>query len=476
MMQQKNSHAACTTVLVGKGATLDGSTMIARNGDSYEVLVPKRVTVHPHQGLEKDEVYVSPSNRFTLTLPKERYRYTGIPDREDRYVTFEDAGINEKNVGMSATESIYGNPRVLGYDPLVENGIAEDCMVTVVLPYITSARDGVRRLGEIVETYGAAESNGVLFSDKDEVWYMEIATGHQWVAQRIPDDSYAVVANQTAIQEIDPDDKDNFMLASHLIEFIDKYHLNTGFDTINFRNIFGTQTVFDHHYNTPRVWYGQKYLNPECEQDPMSDDLPFIRKANRKIGVEDIAYILDSHYQETPYDPLGSGSEAERTTFRAISLNRTQDSHILQIRPNVPDELAGIQWVSLAGTFSPYVPFYTNITSVPEAYAITPMKLSLSSAYWLYKTIPVIVEPHYTAFLKQVLDYKDHLHSQFLGKIAQADKEAENADQEKITGILTEVSNQNTELALQKTRELLQELTTASMSLSKLTFSMDKNL
>jgi dipeptidase len=473
---QNNSHAACTTVLVGKGATLDGSTMIARNGDSYEVLVPKKVTVHPHQVLEKEETYVSPGNRFTITLPKEQYRYTAIPDREDRYVTFEDAGINEKNVGMSATESIYGNARVLGYDPLVENGIAEDCMVTVVLPYINSAREGVLRLGKIVEEFGAAESNGVLFSDKDEVWYMEIATGHQWVAQRIPDDSYAVVANQTAIQEIDPHDKDNFLLATHLIEFIEKHHLNTGCETINFRNIFGTQTVFDHHYNTPRVWYGQKYLNPEAEQDPMSNDLPFLRKANRKIGVEDIAYILDSHYQETPYDPLGGGSETDRTTFRAISLNRTQDSHILQIRPDVPSEFACVQWISLAGTFSPYVPFYTNITSVPESYEVTPLKLSLSSAYWLYKTIPVIVEPHYTAFLKQVLDYKDHLHSRFLGKIAETDEQAKKLDAQQVSELLTKASGESAEIALHETRKLLQDLTTKSMSMSKLTFNMDKNL
>ncbi|MCL1631575.1 C69 family dipeptidase [Sporolactobacillus sp. CPB3-1] len=471
-----SAHGACTTVVVGKGATIDGSTMIARNGDSYEVLVPKKFMVHPHQILEKEETYVSPGNRFTITLPKERYRYTAIPDREDRYVTFEDAGINEKNVGMSATESIYANPRVLGYDPLVENGIAEDCMVTVVLPYINSAREGVQRLGQIVEKYGAAESNGVLFSDKHEVWYMEIATGHLWAAQRIPDDSYAVVANQMAIQEIDPYNKDEFMIAAHLVEFIEKHRLNTGFDTIHFRNIFGRQNLFDHHYNTPRVWYGQKFLNPEVEQDPMSDELPFLRKASRKIAVEDIACILDSHYQETPYDPLGSGDEAERTLFRAISLNRTQDSHILQIRPYMPDDIAGIQWIALAGTFSPYVPFYTNTTAVPEAYAVTPQKLSLSSAYWLYKTIPVIVEPHYQAFLKQVLDYKDHLHSCFLGKIAQTDDAVTGKDTDKIQELLGNVNHENAELALSETCQLLQELTTQAMSLSKLTFTMDKNL
>lgn len=58
-------------------------------------------------------------------------------------------------------------------------------MVTVVLPYIKSARDGVQRLGKIIEKHGAAEADGILFADRDEAWYMEIGSGHYWVAQRI---------------------------------------------------------------------------------------------------------------------------------------------------------------------------------------------------------------------------------------------------------------------------------------------------
>ena len=74
----------------------------------------------------------------------------------------------------------------------MENGLAEDAMLTAVLPYVKTAREGVKRLGEIVAEYGSAESNGVLFADHLEAWYMEIATGHHWVAQRIPDDCVAV--------------------------------------------------------------------------------------------------------------------------------------------------------------------------------------------------------------------------------------------------------------------------------------------
>ena len=127
------------------------------------------------------------------------------------HLVFEEDGINEYHVAMSATESAYANDRVMAVDPFnTEKGILEEAMVTVVLPYIKTAKEGVIRLGKIVEKHGAAEADGILFADRDEAWYMEIGSGHHWVAQRIPDDSYAVVANQLAIQEIDFD-SDNFL-------------------------------------------------------------------------------------------------------------------------------------------------------------------------------------------------------------------------------------------------------------------------
>ncbi|CAM3223784.1 C69 family dipeptidase [Sporolactobacillus spathodeae] len=475
---KKNSHASCTSFLAGKKATLDGSTMIGRNEDNYVVLAPQRFAVHPHLERDHEETYHSHLNGFTIDLPKVRFRYTSTPDAVDAYDTYEGSGINENNVAMSATESIYANARVLGYDPLnTETGIAEESMNTVVLPYITSARDGVLRLGKIVETHGAAESNGMLFADKDEVWYMEIATGHLWAAQRIPDDCYAVVANQMALQEIDPDDQENFLVAPGLVDFVEKYHLNTGFGTLNFRNIFGTQTEFDHHYNTPRVWYSQKFLTPDVEQSPISNDLPFLRKANRKLGPEDVQFVLSSHYQETPYDPLGNGSKEDRTRFRAVSLNRTQNSHIMQIRPNVPDEIAGIHWVAFGtNVFTPSVPFYTSISKVPESYAVTPEKLTMDSAYWLHRIIAVIAEPHFRMFEKSVNDFKNKVHSLCLANLAKTDAQIEAGEALNSQQLLEAANAQNAAIANEKTLELLQQLTTDSLALSKLSFTMDENL
>ena len=100
-------------------------------------------------------------------------------------------------------------------------------MLTVTLPYIDSARAGVERLGKIVAKQGAAETNGVIFSDKNEIWYMEILSGHQWAAVKVPDDCYAVIPNMLSIDSFDLKDKDSYLCSADLESFrkesTDKY-------------------------------------------------------------------------------------------------------------------------------------------------------------------------------------------------------------------------------------------------------------
>ena len=208
----KKNLSACTTVLVGKDATIDGSTMAARNDDTFGPLTPQRFVTYPayHNHPNQVKAYL---NKCVVDRPADGYRYQGTPNVN--YKTegvFDESGFNEKNVGMSATESVYANERVLAFDPLnTESGINEDLIVAATLPFIDSAKDGVKYLGQLIAKYGSAEGNGVIFSDKNDVWYMEIVTGHHWVAERIPDDAYAVTGNRVAIQQVDFNDPDNFM-------------------------------------------------------------------------------------------------------------------------------------------------------------------------------------------------------------------------------------------------------------------------
>lgn len=305
MIPYKN-FSACTSMIVGKNASIDGSIMIARNEDSKSSW-PKNYVIHKHQEFDDEPEFSSNDNGFKLTLPKIRFKYSATPEWTEKFGLFEEDGFNEYGVAMSATESTYTNKLALGADPLEEDGIGEEAMITVVLPYVKTAREGVQRLGQIVAYYGTSESNGILFADKNEAWYMETGGGHNWVAQRIPDDGYAVIANQSAIQEIDFDDPDNFMWSPKIRDFVAENHLNPDLSgkTFNFRKIFGTADLSDTYYNTPRVWYGLKMFSPELNFEPTSQEMPFINHANRKLSVFDVQDFLSSHYQGTSFDPIG---------------------------------------------------------------------------------------------------------------------------------------------------------------------------
>ncbi|ANK60854.1 C69 family dipeptidase [Loigolactobacillus backii] len=472
----------CTSVLVGKKASLDGSTMIARNEDRYLAVHPKRFYMHPAVQGRKGVTLKSELNGFTAPLPEKGYRYQATPDADpqaEKEGVNDESGINEKNVAMSATESTYGNERTLAFDPLVDGGLGEDSLETLVLPYIDSARDGVLYLGKLIKQYGSNAGNSVLFSDKNDVWYMEIVTGHLWLAQRIPDDAYAVTANQVAIQQVDFKDTGNFLWADGIQNFVTEHHLNPDSLGWNFRHIFGTNTKKDHHYNTPRVWFAQRYLNPEIEQDPESVDLPFICYPSHRISLEDVEYILSSHYNETQFDPLGQGSHADKVRYRAISLSRTQNSHVLQIRNHVPESCAAVYWLSFGvPAFSPYVPFYANANDTDPSYSTTPMTLTYgsTSAYWLYRTLSMLVESHHSAFIQADLDYlkdaRQQQHTLMAGTDAQVDKQPAS----QVTEFLTQQNYALVADMTKRTQVLISTLITQGVGLSRLTFDMDKNL
>ncbi|GAX02162.1 C69 family dipeptidase [Secundilactobacillus silagei] len=468
--------SACTSVLVGKNASIDGSVMIARNDDTFSPLTPQRF--YMHQPEQEGKILQSTQNGFQAPLPKNAVCYQATPNVEVNKVgLYEESGINAHNVAMSATESVYGNPAALAFDPLVADGMAEDTMQTMVLPVITSARNGVQVLGDLIKKYGSPEGNGVLFADKDEAWYMEIVTGHHWVAQRVPDDAFVITANQVAIQSVVFDDPDNFMFSAGIQDFVAEHHLNPDQTGWNFRHIFGTSTEKDRHYNTPRVWYGQRFLMPDVEQSPTSAELPFICHANRKISVADISFILGSHYNETDYDPLGNGPAELKTKFRPIAMNRTQNSHVLQLRNNVPEAQSAITWLSLGvPAFSPYVPFFANANDTDPSYANTPVHADQESAYWMYRKLSVLVESHYAEFVQDDRDYLTASLELFAKHVAKTDQVASKLTGEELTTYLTQQNYLIVSEMKARTTKLMNDLFEHGLELSKLTFNMDVNL
>ena len=299
----------CTTLLVGKKATFDGSTMIARNEDSGGLSFnsKKHIVVQP---ADQPRHYESVISKVKIDLPDDPMRYTAMPNGDPSEGNWYAAGVNTAGVSMTATETLTSNERVLSGDPMVKEGIGEEDIVTITLPYIRSAREGVKRLGMLLETYGTYEMNGIAFSDIDEVWWLETIGGHHWIARRVPDDCYAVAPNYFNLDEFDLDDaigeQKEHMASADIREFIAENHLDLSFEGMPFdaRTAFGSHSDADHVYNTPRAWYIERYFNkntyfwdgPDADFTPFSDNIPFCMAPERKITVEDVKYVLSSHY------------------------------------------------------------------------------------------------------------------------------------------------------------------------------------
>ncbi|HJE87380.1 C69 family dipeptidase [Levilactobacillus brevis] len=464
----KRIKGSCTTILVGKKASLDGSTIISRNDDGHEALDPERfVVVNPD---DQPRDYQAVISGVKISLPDNPLRYTSIPNSILTNGIWPAAGINSENVAMSATETITTNSRVLGIDPYVAGGIGEEDLVTLVLPYIHSARDGVKRLGSLLEEFGTYEPNGIAFSDNNEIWWLETIGGHHWAAKRIPDDAYVVAPNRMNIDDFDFSAEDT-LSSDDLEDLIAKYNLNPDFDHVNLRHIFGSATIKDTVYNNPRAWFGQKYFNPEIEHDPQDQDLPFICHANRKISIDDVKFVLSSHYENTKYDVYGHGSEDDKTLFRPIGINRNHDVHILQIRNNVPDSIAGIHWLAFgANTFNTVVPFYANVNDTPAAYKDADGTFNMNHMYWLSCTTALLGDTDYSLYE----DFRNTFALEAMSAYRQIQHETDAAIVDGAnTDILKEANEKLSDESFKRQTKLLGDMVTFGSEHMKLRYNLN---
>ena len=426
----------CTTILVGKNSSFDGSTMVARTEDAPSGVfrAKKFVNVAPE---EQPRKYKSVISKVEIDLPNNPVRYTAVPNAILDNGIWGQCGANEYNVSMSATETITSNERVLGADPLVNCGIGEEDIYTIVMPYIASAREGVTFLGNLLEKYGTYEMNGIAFQDENEIWWLETIGGHHWMARRVPDDSYVIMPNQLGIDKFDFDDafgaKKEFMCSADLLDFVKKYHLDLSIDgDFNPRHAFGSRSDADHTYNTPRAWILQRYFNPtsntydgiNADYRPDSDNLPWARIPEKKITVEDIKYALSHHYQGTEYDSYSKDIHSvKKGTLRPIGINRTNFLGLVQIRPYMPDELKCLQWLAIGScVFNAIVPFYTNINRTPDYLANTTNQVTTENFYWTNRLIAALCDAHFADTASHIERYQLKVQSQSTALINKYDE------------------------------------------------------
>ena len=469
---------SCTTILVGKKASYDGSTIIARDDDSgsgrYD---PKRfIAVAPQ---DQPRRYRSVLSHVEIDLPDDPCRYSIVPNVLPNRGVLAEAGVNEHNVAMSATETIAVNERVLAADPMVElqedgtpGGIGEEDIITLVLPYVSTAREGVARLGALLEEYGTYEANGVIISDVDEIWYVETIGGHHWIARRVPDDCYATIPNQLGIDSFDLADafgeRHDHLCSADLREFMDAHHLNrtidpaADLDRFNPRTAFGTATTKDHIYNTPRAWYMQRHLNPSEDWDspaarytPASDDIPWCRVPENAVTIEDVDFLMGAHFEGTPYDPYGTlGTPESRHRYRPIGINRTGHMVAMQIRPYAPAESRSIMWISYgSGPFTAATPFYANVNDTPAYLRDTTPEVSTGNLYWTNRLIAALADAHFyetsnavAAFAESARVFGHRLVERTDAALEQADR-AQRSGQDAGESVIARLEAANTEMA-----------------------------
>lgn len=423
---------ACTGFIVGKNLTADGSTLYGRTED-LEPHHNKVYKVHPAKDNKAGAKLIDEANGFEWQLPARSYKYTSVSDVTPKEGIFDEVGFNEHGVSISATVSAKANKAIQKVDPYVKKGLAESIMTTVVLPHVKTAREGVELIAEIVKKQGAAEGNIVTIADKTGVWYMEILSGHQYVAIKYPDDKYSVFPNTFFLGSVDFNDKKN-VIASENVEKVAR-------DAHSYKEINGKFHI-SQSYNPPmseadrsRAWAGIKALNPDAPINYDDKYFDLLQSSNKKISVADVMRVQRNRFEGTQFKPLdqmeldGKGipqrGKVDPVYKYPLGNPNVMEAHIFQLKDNIPASMGGgTMWLSVGSPrFAPYLPYYGNITNTYSAYQVDTTKYDKNSWYWVASHIYDMAAKHQKLFGNSVQEKWKALEAQWIEEQAKADEQ-----------------------------------------------------
>lgn len=395
------SSFACTAVYVGKDVSTDGSTIIARSEDqgtgAYNkmFLVVDRVENVPNRTM--DDV-----QGFSYPLPATTYKYTMVPDTSGAGDgPYMGACTNEYGLSISATVTAYAKPEVKKVDPYVEGGLREAVLTGIVAATCKTAKEGVKKLADIIEKYGSEEGNVIMLADQKEAWIFEVYSGHLWAAQKMPTDKVAVFGNQFMIETVDPTDTENFMYQKNLFTIADE---NKWTEKVNGKvHLASTFADSRADYSNMRTWMGHKLLASSTIGNYRTDIMyPLFYDPSKKVSALEVMDVLRNRYEGTKYDASLPGNES----LRVIGVERQSQIHVIQIKENYPREISALQWLAFGNAeHSVFLPSFSGITDTYAAYKVDGEDYNSNGLYWKFKRICTLSEQNRSFYGQGVKDY-----------------------------------------------------------------------
>ena len=458
---------ACCGFIIGRQLTKDGTTLFGRtedypyypNGGKHN----KNYVVVDAKTYNEGDQIEDESNGFTYPHAANEMKYTATYDSargDGSNGAFGEHGFNEAGVSMTATVTAIPNKKVLSMDPLKENGLPEAAMLDVILPRVKTAREGVELLAKVIEEKGSAEGNVVVFADQNETWYMEILSGHQYVAVKVPEDKYAVFANTYYLGHVDLNDTEN-VIASKDVEKVAKESGNYKTDkdgNFHIAKSYGPEKYAEG--DRSRTYAGITLLDPDSKVTYEDDEYELFRSPtdpNKKYTLEDAFALQRNRFEHlngrfVPDDQIGvkkQGDDGSNDTVRkdqykyALGNENVIDAHVYQINPNLPKSFGGTVWLGMGPSRNtPYVPFYGNVKDTYEAFKPQTATYDPNSWYWTVWHIDQMAINNQDLFGKSIQNHWKALEEQLIieQKVSDAKYAALKADEAAAKGAEDQVT------------------------------------
>lgn len=447
MLLASSGAFACSNLIVGKKASVDGSVMVSYNADDYGMfghLCHYPAGSHPKGSMR--QIYDWDSGVYHGEIEEAPVTYNVI------------GNINEFQ--LSIGETTYG-----GREEMVDStGILDyGSLIYVTLQRAKTAREAISVMTSLVEKYGY-NSEGETFSicDPNEAWIMEMqgtgagSKGVVWVALRIPDDAICAHANQSRIGKFNMKDKKNVLYSKNVISYARKMGWFNGKDSeFSWKNTYAFPDFSGRRFCDARVWsffnhYADgfdRYLPWALGKDKDAEDMPLWIVPNRKLSVADVENGMRDHYEgtalaldttnigsgiyEMPYRPTPLTFTVDGKQYfneRPISTQQTAFTFVSQLRSWLPREIGGVLWFGNDdANMVAYTPVYCGNTTQPTCYntkGVDAVTFSADNAFWLCNMVSNMVYPRYSQLFPELKAVRDSLETSYFANQTSIEKQA----------------------------------------------------